>query len=100
MLRIILLSLLLGSTLSWADEPPANTTDDPSEPVALNDLPKVVRSSAKSAKPDVYFKSAERMWLEDNLVYRVSGVLFREQWDVYVRADGVVIRTTKNNMDD
>ena len=68
--------------------------------LALSAVPPLVMDAARSAAPDVFFTGALRYWDNDFLVYRMSGRLFREVWDVYVREDGVVLRTSSDYQDD
>lgn len=102
MKRIVAVLLLISATFSsWAEKtPPPATMDDPAKPLDINEVPQKVRNAAREAKPDVYFTSAQSMWLDDHHIYRLSGTLFREAWDIYVRADGVVTRMDSNNLDD
>ncbi|GEM_PF-6689721 len=65
--------------------------------VALSQVPRKVMAAARSAAGDVAFTSAMRYWDDDFRVYRLNGRLFREEWNVYVREDGVVLRTESDN---
>jgi hypothetical protein len=66
----------------------------------LGEVPAAVMSAARGAAPDVYFQSAESYWQDDFRVYRLTGRLFREVWNVYVREDGVLLRSESDNQDD
>lgn len=68
--------------------------------IALSEVPDVVMATARRSAPDVFFNKAERFLAEDVIVYRVSGRLFREVWDVYVRANGTLLRADADNQDD
>jgi len=101
MKHIVLFAFLAAASFSWAeDAPPSVTIDDPAEVLSLNDVPQKVRQAARASKPDVFFTSAESMWIDDHHIYRLSGTLFREAWDIYVRSDGVVTRMESNYLDD
>ena len=100
MIRLLMLTVCLFSAAVLADSEAKNTLDDPAEQLAITEVPALVMAGARKAKPDVYFKSAERMWLDDHQVYRLQGVLFKTEWDVYVQADGHILDIQSNKMDD
>lgn len=67
--------------------------------MAVAQVPPEVMVVARNAGPDVFFDSAMSYWEDDFRVYRVSGRLFREVWNVYVRSDGVLLRTESDTQD-
>ena len=67
--------------------------------MAVSQVPPEVMAVARNAGPDVFFDSAMSYWEDDFRVYRVSGRLFREVWNVYVRSDGVLLRTESDTQD-
>jgi hypothetical protein len=93
--------LLLASTPLVAQETEEAISFPDEELVAhsIDSLPVQVMRTARSAAPDVFFQSAESYWENDFRVYRISGRLFREVWNVYVREDGKLLRTESDNQD-
>lgn len=67
---------------------------------AVDALPAEVLGTARAAAPDVFFQSAESYWEDDFRVYRLTGRLFREVWNVYVREDGKLLRTESDNQEE
>lgn len=97
---VILSGLLLLSPAAQGGAESELLLDTASEELtsmALGDIPARVLSAARDAAPDVAFTSAERYWEQDVLVYRISARLYREAWNVFVREDGVVLRTESDN---
>lgn len=91
---LLLAVLMLGGPAAIAAE------DEEVREHAVNELPAVVMKTARKAGPDVFFTSARSYWKDDFRVYRVSGRLFREVWNVYVREDGKLLRTETDNQEE
>ena len=99
-MAVILPGFLLLSPAAQGDAESELLLDTASEELtsmAVGDIPARVLSAARDAAPDVAFTSAERYWEQDVLVYRISARLYREAWNVFVREDGVVLRTESDN---
>lgn len=99
-MAVILAGLLLLSPAAQGGAESELLLDTASEELtsmAVGDIPARVLSAARDAAPDVAFTSAQRYWEEDVLVYRISARLYREAWNVFVREDGVVLRTESDN---
>ena len=103
-LKMVFLGALLsaaGAVLAQEESEEALTfADEEVRTHAVDALPDVVLGRARAAAPDVFFQSAESYWEDDFRVYRLSGRLFREVWNVYVREDGKLLRTESDNQDD
>lgn len=103
-LKRLLLVALFVPALSLAQGKDSRTLGDTSNDElmthTLDAVPAKVMTAARKAAPDVYFSDAISYWEDDFRVYRVSGRLFREVWNVYVRDDGRVLRTESDTQDD
>ena len=95
--------ILATMGLLWAPWGLAEVDEGPAEgnvrQVSLDDVPKPALEAARKAKPDVYFKAAERIWWRDEPAYRISGTQFKLNWDVYVTALGEVVHVDSDYRD-
>lgn len=98
------LCMALAPLASWSQSREA--PDEGAEPsgeerrvLAIAEVPVNIMAVARRAAPDVFFNGAESYWQKDFRVYQLSGRLFREVWNVYVREDGKLLRTESDNQD-
>jgi hypothetical protein len=100
---VLLVAATLSSSfaLSQAKEPDdsGDLAGEEHQVLTLQQVPPEVMRTARAAGPDVFFDRAESYWDKDFRVYRISGRLFREAWNVYVRSDGKLLRTESDNQD-
>ena len=68
--------------------------------LALGQVPADIMAVAVSAAPDVFFTRAQRYLRNDFMEYRLTGRLFREEWQVHVREDGKLLRVESDNQAD
>ncbi|MEO1079844.1 MAG: hypothetical protein AAFY29_09830 [Pseudomonadota bacterium] len=73
--------------------------DEEQRTLTMDDVPPVVMATARKVAPDVFFTSAESYWRDDMREYHLSGRLFREVWDVFIREDGKLVRKEADNQD-
>ena len=71
--------------LSMADEAPA-----PDRTVSMDSVPAEALQAARSAKPNVFFQSAEATYWNDERVYILTGTQISRIWRVYVTRTGIV----------
>ena len=94
---LLVLSLPAAAQDAGGSELRLDTASEERMSMAVGDIPAKVMAAARGVAPDVAFTSAERYWENDVLVYRISARLYREAWNVFVREDGVVLRTESDN---
>lgn len=102
-LLVSLCPVLAGTVNAQGEEPLPMAEDMAQEyrqAVPLSQVPSVVMATARTAAPDVFFSEAQSYLADDVTVYRITGRLFREVWEVYVRQNGQFLRTTVDNQDD
>lgn len=95
----LLLTLGAGAQMALAQQE-NEIPGEKSRAVAVGEVPAVVMANARSAAPDVFFGKAAWYWQDDHKVYHLSGALFREEFNVYVRDTGDVLRVNRNNRDE
>lgn len=66
----------------------------------IADVPVAVISVARQNAPSVVFTEAESYWEADERVYRLSGRLYREVWQVYVTEQGQFLYSESDLQDD
>ncbi|WOJ96486.1 hypothetical protein R0137_14730 [Congregibacter brevis] len=66
----------------------------------IGDVPTTVVAVAKRNAPSVVFSEAESYWEADVRVYRLSGRLYREVWQVYVTEQGQFLYSESDLQDD
>ena len=95
----VVLLLASGTLLAQESEEAISFPDEELVSHSIDAVPAQVMRTARSVAPDVFFQGAESYWENDFRVYRISGRLFREVWNVYVREDGKLLRTESDNQD-
>jgi hypothetical protein len=62
----------------------------------ISEVPDIVVAAARKAKPDVFFKSAERSFWNDEPIYIVKGTQMRKLWRVYVGSQGQIMHISSD----
>lgn len=91
LMSVLMLALLFSPAPGFA-EADEGSAEGNVRALSLDAIPELALKTAREAKPNVYFKSAERIWWHDEPVYRIMGTQTNMNWDVYVTGQGEVMR--------
>ncbi|MEM1404550.1 MAG: hypothetical protein AAGG55_14530 [Pseudomonadota bacterium] len=103
---IVLAALMLLATSAFPQSETkgsatiVRSTSDEFTVLAIGQVPSDIMAVAGNAAPDVYFTQAQRYLRSDFVEYRLTGRLFREEWQVHVREDGKLLRVESDNQAD
>ncbi|MFT6285577.1 MAG: hypothetical protein ACJA09_000312 [Alcanivorax sp.] len=67
--------------------------------VSIAEVPPIVASAARKARPGAFFKHAERSYWNDEPIYIVTGSEFSREWKVYVSSRGQVKHISSEILD-
>lgn len=106
MIRLILVLMIAvcSSTQGMAQERNSGREQErgdvkKTQALSLEEVPAAAMAAAREAKPSVYFKAAEKVWWQDEPVYRIKGTEFRTDWSVYVNGQGEIAHISSDRRD-